>query len=234
MAIDTPSLAPPPAMSFAAHDGPNTAVDQPDGAHNDTRERMSMIGTALSTSLDGFIAGPDGDTGAVLHGWLTAGDTPSRINPSYKMSRPSAEFFDEGVGGTGAVIAGRRTYDVSDAWGGRGPMPGLPLFIVTHRVPEMVPAGDPPYTFVTDGVEAAVEQARAAADGKNVHLMGASIVQQSIRAGLLDELVISLVPVVLGRGVRLLDGLDPNDVKLDLMGVVDAPGVTHLTYRLRK
>jgi len=83
-------------------------------------------------------------------------------------------------------------------------------------------------------VETAVEQARAAAGGKNVHLMGASIVQQSIRAGLLDELIISIVPIVLGRGVRLLQGLDRSNIKLDIVRVVDAPGVTHLTYRATK
>jgi dihydrofolate reductase len=76
------------------------------------------------------------------------------------MAKPSAEFFDEGVAGTGAVVAGRRTYDVSSAWGGRGPVPGLPLVVLTHRVPGSVPAGDPPYTFVTDGIEAAVGRAR--------------------------------------------------------------------------
>ena len=113
-------------------------------------------------------------------------------------------------------------------------MPGVPLFVVTHRVPDTVPAGDPPYTFVTEGIERAVEQARTAAAGKDVALMGATIVQQCLRAGLLDELIISLVPVVLGRGVRLLDGLEPGSVQFDLVGVVDAPGVTHLTYRVVK
>ena len=113
-------------------------------------------------------------------------------------------------------------------------MPGMPLFVVTHRVPETVPVGDPPYTFVTDGIERAVEQARTAAAGKDVFLQGASIVQQCLRTGLLDELTISLVPVVLGRGVRLLGGHDPGSVGLGLVGVVDAPGVTHLTYRVVK
>jgi len=196
---------------------------------------MGTIGTALSMSLDGFIAGPgEGAAAAGLHDWLTAGQTPSRFSPSFTMARPSAEFFDEGIAATGAVIAGRRTYDVSGAWAGRGPVPGLPLVVLTHRVPERVPAGDPPYTLVTDGIEAAVEQARAMASTKNVHLMGASVVQQSIRAGLLDELVISLVPKVLGQGVRLLDGLDPSNIELEVVRVVDAPGVTHLTYRVIK
>jgi dihydrofolate reductase len=94
--------------------------------------------------------------------------------------------------------------------------------------------GDPPYTFVTEGIERAIEQARTAAAGRDVALMGASIVQQALRAGLLDELIINLVPVVLGRGVRLLVGLDPETVEVDLVGVVDAPGVTHLTYRVVK
>ena len=111
-------------------------------------------------------------------------------------------------------------------------MPGIPLFVVTHTVPEAVPSGDPPYTFVTDGVEKAVDQAKTAAEGKDVFLQGASIVQQCLRAGLMDELTISLVPVVLGRGVRLLDGLDVGKVALDVIGVVDAPGVTHITYRI--
>jgi dihydrofolate reductase len=113
-------------------------------------------------------------------------------------------------------------------------MPGTPLFVVTHQVPEPLPASDPPYTFVTDGVEHAVEQATEAAAGKDVFLQGASLVQQALRAGLMDELIISLVPIVLGRGVRLLDGLDPGSVELEIVGVLDAPGVTHLTYRVMK
>jgi dihydrofolate reductase len=113
-------------------------------------------------------------------------------------------------------------------------MPGIPLFVVTHQVPDTVPAGDPPYTFVTDGVEHAVKQATEAAGGKDVFLQGASIVQQCLRAGLMDELVISLVPIVLGGGVRLLDGLDPGSLELEIVGVLEAPGVTHLTYRVRK
>jgi dihydrofolate reductase len=202
---------------------------------------MTKVVTAHSTSLDGFIAGADdgpgqplGVGGDRLFKWFSDGDTPSRYYPGFKMSAVSAAFFDEGVGRVGAVISGRHTYDISDAWGGSGPLPGVPLFVLTHRVPEAVPAGDPPYTFVTDGIERAVEQARTAAGGKDVALMGATIVQQSLRVGLLDELVISLVPVVLGRGARPLEGLEPGSVQLDLVRVVDAPGVTHLTYRVMR
>jgi dihydrofolate reductase len=202
---------------------------------------MTKVVAAHSTSLDGFIAGADdspqqplGVGGDRLFNWFSDGDTPSRYYPGFKMSAVSAAFFDEGVGRVGAVIAGRRTYDISEAWGGRGPMPGVPLFVLTHHVPDAVPASDPPYTFVTDGIQRAVEQARTAAAGKDVALMGASIVRQGLQTGLLDELVISLVPVVLGRGARPLDGLEPGSVQFDLVRVVDAPGVTHLTYRVLK
>ncbi len=198
-----------------------------------------MITTGLSTSLDGFIAGahdnpqrPLGVGGDRLFKWFEDGDTPSRFYPSFQMSAASAKFFDALAGRHGAVITGRRTYDVADAWGGKGPLPGVPLFVVTHRVPKTVPPGDPPYTFVTEGVERAVEKARTAAAGKDVSLMGATIVQQCLRAGLLDILTIHLVPVVLGRGVRLLDGLEPGSAEMELLQVVDAPGVTHLTYRV--
>jgi dihydrofolate reductase len=202
---------------------------------------MTKVVAAHSTSLDGFIAGADdspqqplGVGGDRLFNWFSDGDTPSRYYPGFKMSAVSAAFFDEGVGRVGAVIAVRRTYDISEAWGGRGPMPGVPLFVLTHHVPDAVPASDPPYTFVTDGIQRAVEQARTAAAGKDVALMGATIVQQGLRAGLLDELVISLVPVVLGRGARPLDVLEPGSVQFDLVRVVDAPGVTHFTYRVVK
>jgi dihydrofolate reductase len=192
----------------------------------DVEHAMTLITAPHSMSLDGFIDNPR------VHDWLRDGDTPSQLNPAFTMSAASARFFDEGVGRTGAVIAGRRTYDVSDAWGGRGPMPGLPLFVVTHHIPETVRPGEPPYTFVTTGIEAAVEKARAAAAGKDVVLMGASIVRQCLRAGLLDELVISVVPLILGIGVRLLDDLLSGNVELSLTQVIDAADVTHLTYRV--
>src|SRR6266498_5847032 len=160
----------------------------------------------VSMSLDGFISGP-GDSpkqllgigGDRLFDWFSDGDTPSRWYPSFKMSAVSAELFDEFADRVGAVVAGRRTYEVSDAWGGQGPQPGIPLFVLTHQPPNEVPRGDPPYTFVTDGVESAVEKARAAAAGKEVSLMGSTVVQQCLQTGLLDEITIHLVPVLLFR-----------------------------------
>lgn len=200
---------------------------------------MTQIFTALSASLDGFIAGPDdssqqplGRGGMRLFDWYSDGDTQSRYYKSFKLSAVSAEVFDAVAGRVGAVISGRRTYDITDGWGGSGPLPGAPLFVLTHRVPQHVPHGEPPYTFVTDGIESAIEQASAAAGGKDVSLMGAAAVQQSLRAGLLDEIEIHLIPILLGGGVRLLDHLGDDPVELERLEVVDAPGVTHLHYRV--
>lgn len=113
-------------------------------------DNLTTIMTGLSTSLDGFIAGADdspeqplGVGGERLFNWFGDGDTPSRYYPSFKMSAVSASFFDEFAGRIGAVIAGHRTYDVSRGWGGRGPLPGVPLFVVAHRVPDTVPSGNP-------------------------------------------------------------------------------------------
>jgi dihydrofolate reductase len=202
---------------------------------------MTYVIAGHSTSLDGCIAGasdsperPLGIGGEHLFDWFQDGDTPSRFYPEFRMSAASAAFFDDYADRVGAVITGRRTYDVSEAWGGSGPLPGRPLFILTHSAPKELPAGDPPYTFVTEGIERAVELASEAAGEKDVDLMGASTVRQALQAGLLDELIIHLVPVVLGRGVRPLEGLEPGTASFELVKVVDAPGVTHLTYRVLK
>jgi dihydrofolate reductase len=203
---------------------------------------MTNVTAGLSTSLDGYIAGPEdrvgqplGVGGERLFDWFSDGDTPSRFYETFRMSTPSAAFFDEYAARGGAVITGRRTYDIAHAWGGRGPLRGVPLFVMTHEPPAEVPEGepgDPPYTFVSEGIEAAVEQARTAAGEKNVSLMGASPVQQALRTGLLDELVVHLVPILLGGGVRLLGGGVPAGTRLEVERVLDAPGVTHLSYRV--
>jgi len=194
---------------------------------------------AVAVSLDGFIAGPDdgpeqglGAGGEQLFTWFTDGDTASRFYPWMAMSAISAAAFDGFIDRIGAVITGRRTYDITNGWDGEGEVPGAPLFVVTHRAPDRVAPADPPYTFVTDGIASAVRQALAAANGKDVRLMGASIIRQCLQGGLLSELTIELVPVILGRGVSLLGGLDPGTASLELVRVVDAPGVTHLTYHV--
>jgi dihydrofolate reductase len=195
---------------------------------------MTRIISALTVSLDGYIAGPDdgreqplGTGGERLFNWYSDGDTPSRLYPDFRLSKVSADFFDEFAGRCGAVISGRRTYDITDGWHGDGPLPGAPLFVLTHNVPENVPQGSSTYTFVTTGIADAVAQARVAAKAKDVSIMGSAGVQQALREGLLDELIVHLVPILLGGGVRLLDGVDGT---LTCTRVIDAPGVTHLSY----
>jgi dihydrofolate reductase len=210
---------------------------------------MAKVIVALTMSLDGFIAGandgadlPLGEGGMRLFNWYFDGDTPVRHYqeaesrgvsvPPFKLVKSNAEVFEGLIEGGGAVVTGRRTYDISGAWGGHGPLPGLPLFVVTHKVPEHVPQGESHYTFVTDGVHSAIEQAKAAAGDKYVSLMGSAVPQQALRAGLLDEIQIHLVPVLLGAGVRLFDHLGTENIELETVLVVDAPGVTHLRYRV--
>jgi dihydrofolate reductase len=199
---------------------------------------MTRIVSGMAVSLDGYIAGPDdgpaqplGRDGDRLFEWYFNGDTPSRLYPSFRLAKANAEFFDEFADRFGAVVSGRRTYDISNAWNGSGPLPGAALFVLTHSAPASVPESDPPYTFVTSGIEDAVDHARTAASEKDVSLMGSSAVRQALQAGLLDELVLHLVPVLLGGGVRLLDGIE---AELTCTRVVDGPGVTHLVYEVLK
>lgn len=209
---------------------------------------MAKVIVALTMSLDGFIAGPkddpmrEGEGITRLFEWYFEGDTPIRRYeeaasrgvsvPDFKLAGTNVAVFEELIESGGAVVTGRRTYDLSNAWEGNGPLPGLPLFVVTHTVPDQMPKGKSTYTFVTDGVESAVAQAKAAAGEKYVSLMGASVPQQCLRAGLLDEIQIHLVPVLLGDGVRLFDHLGADKIDLEIMRVVDGPGVTHLRYRV--
>jgi dihydrofolate reductase len=210
---------------------------------------VAKVIVALSMSLDGFIAGandgvknPLGDGGERLFRWYFDGDTPIRKYeearkrgvdvPPLKLARASAEVFDELVESNGAAVTGRRTYDIAGAWGGNGPSPGLPLFVVTHKAPEVVPKGESKYTFVTDGVESAIRQAKAVAGEKCVGLMGSSVPQQCLRAGLVDEILIHLVPVLLGAGVRLFDNLGGKTIDMKLMRIAEAPGVTHIRYKV--
>jgi dihydrofolate reductase len=196
---------------------------------------MSKVITGLAVSLDGYIAGPDdgpgqplGTGGERLFEFFAGGDTPSRFYPDFTMSPVSAALFDAGAGRNGAVITGRRTYDIAHGWGGKGPMPGIPLFVMTHAAPD----DGYDYTYVTDGIESAVAQATAAADGKDISLMGSEPVQQALRAGLLDEFELIVVPVLLGGGVRLLDRIGDQAIQLEKMFVVDTPDVTHMHYRV--
>ena len=189
----------------------------------------------MSMSLDGFIAGPHddaanglGDEGHRLHGWLADGDGDDPT--SYRPDGPSGEVFDE-VLATGAVLVGRRTFDIAGRWDGDH-HDGVPIFVPTHEPPDDPPTGPAVVTYVTDGIESAVAQAKAAAGDRNVMMHGAETAQRCLQAGLLDEMEIHVVPVLLHQGRRLFDHLAAEPIELELTRVVDAPGVTHLHYRV--
>ncbi len=180
---------------------------------------MSKVLLDMSMSLDGFVAGPNGEDGG-LHDWF--------------FSPAGAEAVDESVRNTGAILIGRRTYDQGDRLGGFAHSPyAVEHFVLTHGAPERPARGEMRFTFVTDGIESAVERAKVAAGERNVAVGGgASIAQQCLKAGLVDEIQVHLVPALLGRGIRLFEHLGDGKIGLETTRVVDAPGVTHLMYRV--
>jgi dihydrofolate reductase len=196
---------------------------------------MSNVVLDMTMSLDGFIAGPDDDVKEPLHNWLFNGDVPSTVGDYFHTSKESAAVFDNLAKTSGAIVAGRRTYDITSGWNGSHPFPGLPMFVVSADIPKTVPQGSTSFTFVTDGVESAIRQAKQAAGHKNVYLLGgASIAQQCIKAGLVDEVTIHLVPILLCGGIRLFENLGQDYIRLEQTEVVRAPGVTHLRFRVHK
>jgi dihydrofolate reductase len=204
---------------------------------------MGKVIFGNTISLDGFVAGPNdspekplGEGGDRLFEWYWSGDTPvpmAGTDMVFKVSRASADFLQELWPRIGAMVAGRRMFDIADAWQGRPPGGG-PCFIVTHNPPaEWLKEGSP-FTFITDGVESAIREAKAAAGGKDVAVSSASIAQQCLQAGLLDEIYLDVAPVLLGGGVRLFEQVGQTPVILERIKVVEAPGVTHLGFRVVK
>ena len=204
------------------------------------------MGTVIfenSISLDGYVAGPNdnpdnglGDGGEALFKWYESGDVEFPLPGTdmvFKISRASADVLQEEWGKLGAMVAGRRMFDIAHAWGGYPPGGG-PCFIVTHNPPQAWVKPGSPFTFVTDGVESAVAQAKAVAGDKNVSISSASIAQQCIQAGLLDEILLDLAPVLLGGGVRLFENLGIKATDLEPLSVVQGKDVTHLKYRIVK
>jgi len=193
---------------------------------------MGKVVFDISMSLDGFMTGakqrpeePLGDGGEQLHQWASSDDPRDR------------EVLTGGGATLGAVICGRRTYDDSQPWwGADGPTGSdrVPVFVLSHHVPTEVPDGGV-YTFVTGGVERTLQQARAVAGDKGVTVMGgADTGQQFLRAGLVDELSIHLVPVLFGSGTRMFEHLGDQHIQLDPAEVIQTAAATHLRYRVVK
>jgi dihydrofolate reductase len=183
---------------------------------------MGIVLSDMSMSLDGFVAGPNigvanpmGEGGMRLHQWMFSGSP------------------DDSAGTVGAVVLGARTYDVGKGhWGGT-PYPA-PSFVLTHHAHEDLPVDHGTFHFVADGPQSAVKQAQAAAGDDNVVVMGADTTRQVLAAGLLDELHIHLVPVLLGGGTRLFEGVGAEHVELEQISNKESSDVTHLRYRARK
>ncbi|MCM2416147.1 dihydrofolate reductase family protein [Streptomyces sp. RKAG290] len=196
---------------------------------------MSKVFSALSVSVDGYITGRDpgpgrglGDGGG-LFDWYFDGDVPSQVFDSFTLSEPSARFFDAVAGRVGASIVGRNTYEDSDRFGDDGaPHPTAPLFVLSHRPAPRIAGRQ---RLITTGPADAVAAAREAAGGKDIALMGGVLVTEALQAGLVDELILHQVPVLLGSGRPYFHEL-PEHIRLSLLEVVPAPGVTYLRYEV--
>ncbi len=203
---------------------------------------MGKVIFNMTMSLDGFVAGlndgPEtglGDGGEALFKWYFSGDTEISVgsgSPMLKVSSQSAELLKEAMQTGGAGIWGRKTFDITHGWDGHPPV--SPSFIVTHSVPQEWVYRGSPFTFVTDGVESAIRQARKAAGDKDVVVCSASILQQCLNAGLLDEIHVDVAPLLLGKGVRLFDHLNIQPTELECTRVIAAPDVIHLGFRVIK
>ena len=188
---------------------------------------MAKVQGNISMSLDGFVTGPNleqfpglGEAGEALHAWTGE-------------ERAMDFAFGEERQIAGAVITGRKVYDETNGWDSEEGFFRLPVFVVTHRPQEVVAKGETTFTFV-EGIEAAVEQAAGVAGDKLVHIMGgASIIQQALAAGLVDELYLHVAPVILNGGTRLFEHLD-GSIQLERLEVIESHHATHLRYRVLK
>ena len=198
----------------------------------------------ITTSLDGFVAGPNdgidkglGEGGERLHQWLYDLSTwRERHGLSGGESNRDAEILGEAFETVGAIVIGRRMFDLAEGPWGSNPPFHMPVFVLTHRPRErLTKEGGTSFTFVTDGIESALDQAKAAAGGKDVSIGGgASAIQQFLKGGLVDELQVHIAPLLLGDGVRLFDQMAGKQIELEKTRVIDSPAATHLKFRVVK
>lgn len=189
---------------------------------------MGLVFADMSVSVDGYVAGPNdsrdnpfGDGAQDLHAWLrpTASDDDRAV-------------LEETVARAGAIVMGRRSFEKNEGdggWGNAGPMGDIPCFVVTHDAPHRL--YPPVFSFVSNGVTSAIEQAQQAAGDKDVHLFGATVMQQALRLGLVDEIHVHVMPILVGGGTSLFGTLD-SPVGLERIDAVVTPAATHLTFRV--
>jgi dihydrofolate reductase len=189
---------------------------------------MARVICDMSASLDGYVTGPNdsrenpfGDGAGMLHDWIFDAATDE-----------DRALLQEAIDRAGAVVMGRTSFDKNEGdggWGDGGPLGDVPCFVVTHREPTR--RHPPVYTFVTDGVVSAIEQAKDAAGDKDVGLHGASVMQQALPLGLVDEIRVHVIPVLLGGGTPLFASLD-SSIKLERTLALVTPAATHLGFRV--
>ena len=197
---------------------------------------MTKVLAGITTSVDGYIAGPDdgpgkglGEGGERLHYWVFGGPWTYDSGPKGEPAGEDAEWLAETTSRVGAVVGGRWTYEAAGHWGGENPW-GLPFFIVTHRTQDEPEGGG--FTFVS-GVDEAVQRARDAAGDRDVHVMGGGdVIRQALEAGLVDELTVIIAPITLGGGKRLFDGFS-RSLDLEHLGVRQSPFATFIDYRVK-
>jgi dihydrofolate reductase len=196
---------------------------------------MGLVFSNLSMSLDGFIEDANGSVDHLFE-WYNVGPVETEsanANVKFRQSAEDAKHLHETIATIGALIAGRRLFDVAHGWNGTHPA-GVPVFVVTHRIPtpQEWPHRDAPFTFVTDGVDSAIAQAKAVAGDKDVVIASPSIVRQALDAGLLDVITVDLAPYLLGSGTPYFANLASAPVRLDNPTIHPGDRVTHLRYRV--
>lgn len=195
---------------------------------------MGKVVAEMSMSLDGYVADPD-DGVEELHRWYLNGDveTPTPIEGfSFRTSDASAQILRDALASAGALITGRRNFDIAGAWGGQHPL-GVPVFVVTHSMPDGWPRDGAPFTFL-DSVEQAIASAQVVAADRSVVIASPNIAQQALALGLLDEIVISLIPVLLGDGISFFATHGDGPIALSDPDVVEGSGVTHLRFAVQR
>lgn len=196
---------------------------------------MSKLIALMSMSLDGFVADSKDGVAEVFE-WYFSGDVEIPVGGgdpmTFRVSPPSAEHLHGLISELGAMLSGRRTFDVAQGWGGNHAFG--PAYVLTHAIPEGWPRPDSNVRFVTDGIQSAVRQAKAAAAGKSVGVHGADTIQQCLNAGLLDEIHVDIAAVLLGSGIRLFDRLANAPMTLGTPRFIAGDGVTHMRYPVLK
>ena len=201
---------------------------------------MGKVLAGITMSMDGFVTGPNdrlgaglGDGGERLHYWVFGGPWTYDNDAGGSRSEVDQEYLNVVFSSGGAWLVGRTMHDVVNGWGD-DPGFGVPVYVVTHRPHQTVVKGDTTFEFVTDGIDVALERARAAAGDKNVIVMGgADLLRQYLDAGVVEELTLTIAPVLLGAGKRLFDGIERTDLGFERTAVIESPYATHLRYEVR-